>query len=217
METIRQERRARAFARLQLLLAPSRMKLYAVAFLLELAIFFAATLAPVAPSQKQILLNQGRDLINNATSGTPPQTIVLIFANNFRIALFDIVPLFGAFFFGYSMFATGQVIQVLAQGSNVPPLALGAVYFLFPYTVVELAAYALAVSEGVMIIWAVKRHGLRRELSLLPYGIILLAGVLVLAATFETVFLVSTRAGLTLWLPLGLIVMAAVRHARKKS
>jgi hypothetical protein len=181
-----------------------RILLLAGVFVLELVVFFAATVIPLSPAKAEGL----RQLANSTfPHGAPPlQTAADIFSHNLLVALMDMIPVVGAFVFLYSIFTTGQVLQAFALHYGIPAPLLGALLFVFPYTIVELSAYVLAVVSGSMLVVAWRRKRLRTETEVLVIEIVGVASMLLLAASMETMTELSPGLSLMLWLPLGLLI-----------
>ncbi len=181
----------------------------------SIAIFFAAMAIPVDPAQRQSLVSEGKSLVQSATSGSPIDTFLVIFPNNMRVALIEIIPAVGIVFWFVSLYTTGQVLQAFSLDANIPPFATGIITFAFPHGVVEFAGYAFAVTEGMMLVWARFKHRFRAELRFAGYELLLVAATLILAAVIETVEIVSPGVGLLMWIPVLLITVAVVRKVRQ--
>ena len=187
------------------LLSRGRLTVMAVAFLVELGIFIAGLLVPLGQETSGSLLNQTSGEFSAIQSAPPSQVVFLIFSHNAVIALVDAIPLLGALAFGSSIFSTGVLAQALLAPSGTPGI-FGAFLLLFPYSLVELSAYAVAVGSGLMLIaaWAMKR--LRSEALVLLEEVAVILVLLLLAASMEEVTNVSPLLGLALWVPTGLAV-----------
>jgi hypothetical protein len=117
------------------------------------------------------------------------------------------IPGAGALVFVATMFTTGQILQVLTVTTGVPGVLLGLILFVFPYTIIELSAYALAVVSGSMLVVAWRRKTLRREVHAFLYEAIGVVLILLVAAAMETATVVSIPLGIALWLPTALVVV----------
>jgi len=183
-----------------------RLLLFLGVFVLELLLFFGATVVPIAPAAQQQVQQAARDLQNSTAHQAPVAILGFIFANNAKVALAELIPGVGPVVFFISMVNTGQVIQVIGTSTGVPAALLGSLLFVFPFTIVELSAYALAVCSGSMLIIAWRRKTLHREARVFAYEVAGVVVILLLAATMETITLLSYEVGLALWLPTGLLV-----------
>ncbi len=167
-----------------------RWPLIAALFVIELAVIVAVSNSAFFPSELTTYEKQ-----YNSTSAVLNQSAVGqvggIFANNFRVSIVELIPAFGLLIFGLSLYETARIVEAIAviKGVSVG-LALGNLFFL-PSTWLELPAYAIAAAEGLYLIYAVyigfKVGWARfvRETRFLVVNIILIAGVLGVAAVFE--------------------------------
>jgi uncharacterized membrane protein SpoIIM required for sporulation len=192
-----------------------RLLVFLVALVIEFAIFVFGLLTPLSTPAQQTLANQTNAQFAAVPTDTPQQLLTLIFTHNLVLACLELVPVLGAFVFVYSIYVTGLVAQVIATSSGYPG-QLGVVLFVFPYSLVEFSAYAIAVASGVMLLLSWRRKTLSLEIRVFPLEVLAVAVVLILAAAMETVTRFSTIAGLLLWLPTGLGVAGFVLFARRK-
>lgn len=197
------------------LMAPGRLVIFGVALAVELAIFFGAMVYPIDPAQQQELVKQANNILGSAGNQTSVTIFGAILSNNIKVALVEMVPAAGAALFAASIFTTGQVIQALAIASNLPGPLFGVLIFFFPFAIVELSAYAIAVASGSMLIvaWRRKKLGSEVKVFALEAGLVLLC--VLLAAAMETVGIVSPVVGFALWLPTALGIFALVMAARE--
>jgi hypothetical protein len=202
---------------LELLLDKRRLLVVAGVLLVELAIFFAATAVPMDATTQHALQNESNAL--NATTGSlgPPALVAFIFTHNAMIALLEMVPALGGVLWLFSIYATGQVISASAAAHGIPGPVLGADLLFLPFAVVELSAYAVSVASGTMLIAAWRRHGLRGEVRVLGLEACAVLGLLLTAATMETVTIINPYLGLSLWVPLGLVIAAGAWALAKNS
>lgn len=195
-----------------------RLLAFAAAFAVELAIYFGAMAYPVAPAQQQALQQQAKALANATIGQGPLVAVAGIFENNVRIALLEMVPAAGALLLAVVSFSTGQVVQVEAIGTSVPGPVFGLLLFVFPFAIVELSSYAIAVGSGSMLLVAWRNKTLHQEarVFLVEIGVVVVA--LLVAAAMETVVDVNLAISLALWLPTALaIAMIAVYGRRLQS
>ena len=199
------------------ILTRERALLMAGVLVMEMVIFFGAMVVPVSQSTQQALKDAAKHLQNATAGASPLDTLEVIFFNNVRLALAEMVPVLGAIVFFVSITTTGQVIQVVATSYGAPGPLVGGLLFVFPFTMVELSAYALAVGSGSMLLVAWRRrilHGEVKVFALEAVGVVL---VLLAAAAMETAALISPSLGLALWLPTALLIgWLAVRLGRPR-
>ncbi|MDV3277771.1 MAG: stage II sporulation protein M [Nitrososphaerales archaeon] len=192
----------------------NRIVIFGLAFAIELAIYFGATVIPIDPAQQQELANLPNSILGSAPSQGSVSIFAALFSHNLEVALLEMIPAAGAAVFFISTFLTGQVIQAGAISSNLPGPLLGVFLFLVPDTLVEQFAYAVAVASGTMLIVAWRRRQLVRELRVFALEAGVVAFTLVLAAALETVVIVDSLVGFALWLPTALGIFALVMAVR---
>lgn len=159
--------------------------------------------------------------------------LVGIFVNNFMVVLRELIPVLGPAVFAISIYETSRIVEVIAitNGDGVAA-ALGTL-FLLPHTYLELPAYAIAVTESGYLLYAIAsgfRSGwarLVRELRFLVVSVVLIVGVLVVAAIFEVTEIqieVLTQAPappiegalvFLTWIPFALVFAGALSFWRK--
>ncbi len=188
------------------LLDRQRLLLMLGVFAVELVVFVSGLVTPLSSGEQQIIANQTTTQFAPIQSASLQEQVVFIFSHNLLIALAEMVPVFGAFLFVYSVHFTGLVTQAIVAEKNLPGLA-GLILFVFPYTLVELSAYAIAVASGVMLIWAAITKRLMRELKVFAIEVIVIVSVLLTAAAMEAVTSSSWIIGIALWIPTGLAIV----------
>jgi len=198
------------------LLSRGRLLLMAGAFVAELGIFIAGLLVPIDAGTKGVIVNQTSTQFAPLQSAPPTQVVLLIFSHNAVIAMIEIVPVVGAFAFVSSIFATGVLAQALLASNGIPGF-FGAFLLLFPYTLVELSAYAVALGSGLMLIIAWRKRMLRSEASVLLQEVVAVLALLLLAATMEEITSVSPGLGIALWAPTGIAVSFLVVVAKRSA
>ena len=189
------------------LLSRERLLLLGGVYALELVIFFGAMVIPIDPATKQ-LLQKTADNLKNLTQGATPGSLAgAIFANNARIGLLEAIPGLGPLVFAFATTTTGQVLQVFAAAEGGPAVIYGALLFLFPYSVVELLGYAIAVEAGTMLVVAWRRKTLGEEARVFVVQVVGVVLVILVAAVMETLTLVWPYGSLALWVPEVLVVL----------
>ena len=160
------------------------------------------------------MANQTSSQFDFVKTATPVQLVFFIFSNNARIALLEFIPAIGAIFFLVVGYNTGVVTQVITVSQNLPSLT-GVILFVFPYSFVELSAYAVAVGSGTMLVASMFRRRFLRELRVFAFEVVLALALLIAAAVMETATEYSLIAGLALWLPTGLSLAAFLLLRRR--
>lgn len=108
-----------------------------------------------------------------------------IFLNNYEIALVMIVPLLGALFAMYVGYSSGLVISAFSQVRNVNPMSLFIFTVANPIAFMEFMAYALAITQGVLIFYAIVRKNFRQEMRNTAITVALVLVILLVAAFLE--------------------------------
>ncbi len=191
------------------LLDRRRLLLIFGVLVVELALYGVGLLTPLSNSAEQTLSNSANSQFAGLQSASPEQLVFSIFAHNLTIALIEMIPIFGAFLFVLSIYSTGLAAQAIVVSKGLPP-AFGAIIFAFPYSLIELSAYAIAVGAGVMLLVSWRRKRLRHEARVFGLEVIVVAAVLLLAATMEATTNFFPLIGFALWLPTGLVMASII-------
>jgi len=191
------------------LLDRRRILLVVAVLLVELALFASGLLTPLSNSAQQSLANQTNSQFAQVESASPIQLAVFIFTHNLMIALIEMVPVLGAFLFVLSVYSTGLAAQAIVVSQGLPS-QFGAILFAFPYSLVELSAYAIAVGAGIMLLVSWRRKKLHREIKVFALQGVVVAAVLLVAAAMETATDISPLLGFALWLPTGLALAGII-------
>lgn len=192
-----------------------RILLFLGSLVVELVILAAGVVTPLSRSEQLSLANETNTQFGSVPSLGPGQLLLFIFAHNLPIAFTDMVPVLGAFRFVLSLYSTGLATQVLLASRGLPSV-FALVLFLFPYSIVELSAYAVAMGSGIMLIVGWRRKRLRREFRvfILEGGIVAL--ILLVAAIMETTTSFLPLVGFALWLPTGLALVGIIIVSRRR-
>lgn len=197
-------------------LGRTRVLLVVGVFLVELGIFVLGLLTPLDVATQHSLANQTGSQFSFVQNATAVQLIFFIFTHNLGIALVEVIPVFGALFFMLSIYTTGLATQAIV-GSYALPGVSGLVLFAFPYSFVELSAYAISVGAGTMLLVAWRKGTLGKELKVFVLEVGLVGAILLVAATMETITRYSVFIGLALWVPTGLTMAGMVAYwARRR-
>jgi hypothetical protein len=188
----------------------SRLSLILAVLLVEYGILFAGLLTPISVSTQQALANATSSQFAPIQSLNATQLVLFIFSHNLRIALIEMIPILGTLLFIFSEYSTGLAAQALALSQGLPN-QWGAIIFAFPYSLVELSAYAVAVAASVMLLVAWRRKYLRREIRVFVLEGLVVAAILLVAAAMETTTIrISWSVGVALWLPTGLVLATII-------
>jgi len=185
-----------------------------VALIATILIFFLGMVWPIPQPQVTSLGSQYdnttrtiQNINSTSTGGVPPALIIwgIIVANNIKLAILDVIPVFGAFVFSISMFSTGRLLQAAVLSGSLSAtntISIGATLFLFPHTILEFSAYALAFSSSVVFIWSLRDKGSRQQ-ALINYFVAIAATVflVIIAGAFEASLFMSPILSVFLWFP----------------
>ncbi len=205
-----------------------RWPLLVLVFATEIALILLVTNLPFFPGELTLYQQQYNSvggMLNESAIGQ----VGSIFGNNLRVAMIEMIPGAGLAFFSFSIYETARIVQVISieKGFSVA-VALASLFFL-PHTWLELPAYSIAVTEGSYLLYSLYygvKHGwarFRRELRFLFVSMLLVAGVLIVAAIFEVTEIqlassygyVGQVLALLTWLPFLLILAGVVSFWQK--
>lgn len=197
------------------LLSRGRLIVFGVLLAVEFGILFAALSWPMDQATQQSLLQQANNILGGAKNPEPVALFTTIFTNNVRVALVEMIPVLGLLVFVISIFTTGQVIQVISLSEGLPGTLGGVILLVFPFALIELSAYVIAVGSGTLLLagWGQKR--LRREVKVFVLEALLVVAILVIAAAMETATIMLPVIGLALWLPTAFSIVWLVTLLRK--
>jgi len=209
----------------------------AAVFVIEIAAIIIVSNFPFAPGEQAVF--------QSASNSLPPilkQTamgqVASIFAQNFRVSINELIPAWGPTFFAFSMYVEARLIEVISINNGEGIGAALGTLFLLPHTYLELPAYAIAVTESGYLLYSIAAGFSRgwaifvRELRFLVVSIVLIAGVLIVAAIFEVTEIqieVLTQAPappievalvFLTWIPFALVFAGALsfwRRARREA
>jgi uncharacterized membrane protein SpoIIM required for sporulation len=199
--------------------------LFLVLFAIEVGLFFVVASLPFFPGEKAFYTSQSNQ-INTQFQGASLLTQFWgIFTNNFRIAVIEMVPVLGAAFFAFSLYATARILEAIAASDNDSPiLVLVLLLLLFPHSYIELPAYAVATGEGLVLAYAIARWlfasgsspvRFRVELGQLLLNLTIVTVMLLVAALFESVEIQLGLAFWATWLPFaGLVALTIILKRR---
>jgi len=143
------------------------------------AIFVIGSITPVDINMAQDMINEFRDLVAGINSAFD------IFLNNFTISLLMAIPAIGVIIGGWIVYNTGLIISSFASLEGISVALLLILPIITIYGVLEFIGYGAMMSESILLIYAIRRKGLRAELKILPIIILISAGILGLAAVIE--------------------------------
>jgi uncharacterized membrane protein SpoIIM required for sporulation len=214
------------------IIAGKRWPLIAALFVVELAIIAVVSNLAFSPSEFKAYEDQYNSLAPVLNASAPSQ-VGAIFTNNLKVATIELVPAFGLLLLGLSLYETARIVEAIGAIKGVPVALALANLFILPSTWLELPAYAIAAAESVYLVYAIYlgfKKGSRyfvRELRFLLVTLLLIVGVLIVAALFEVSEIQIATASpdgafyaLLTWLPFGAVfagVLVFWRRARREA
>jgi uncharacterized membrane protein SpoIIM required for sporulation len=213
-------------------IAGKRWPLIVALFVVEIAIIAFVSNLAFSPDEFKAYENQYNSLAPVLNASAPSQ-VAAIFTNNLKVATIELVPAFGLLLLGLSLYETARVVEAIGAIKGVPVALALANLFILPSTWLELPAYAIAAAESVYLVYAIYlgfKKGSRyfvRELRFLLVNLLLIVGVLIVAALFEVSEIQIATASpegafyaLLTWLPFGAVLAGVLvfwRMARREA
>ena len=117
-----------------------------------------------------------------------------IFSNNFLICLIMFIPFFGLAIGFYILYNTGLYISAESSLSNVSPILTFLTLIIFPFAWLEFITYSTAFAENVWLPWRLIKYRDLSELVKAGMLILIVAGILFLAAIIEMAVILSFSA-----------------------
>lgn len=194
-------------------------------FMVELVAIVVVSSSSFFPSELAAYQKQYNSTAAILNQSAPGQ-VAGIFSNNFRVAVIEIIPAFGVAILGLSIYETARIVEVIGITSGRPLAEALANLFILPSTWLELPAYAIAATESMYLVYSVYlgfKSGWAkfvRELRFLLVNVLLIAGVLTVAAVFEVAEIQLENGpapilALLTWLPFVVVFAGAVKFWRR--
>lgn len=145
-------------------------------------ILFLGSMSTLTEVEIQQIMDKVEELLRDISAWK-------IFLNNFQISLIMLVPLLGTVLGGFIIYSTGMVFAAYSQQFGLSSIELVLFTILSPYGLLEFIGYGLATSEGIVLIYSLIKRKFRKELPSLLIIVIFIAGVLLIAAAIEMLFI----------------------------
>lgn len=131
-------------------------------FLISLALFIVGltlgSQAPLSQGDAESIIQEFRNMI-----GSNPTTFEIAL-NNITICMIFFIPVVGTLFMAFVSYNTGMVLSAVTLISpSTSRLDILLTTFIFPWTWMELIAYSLASTQGIMLILGVLTGRFRQE------------------------------------------------------
>jgi uncharacterized membrane protein SpoIIM required for sporulation len=205
-----------------------RWPVFCLLFAAEIALIVLVTNLSFFPGEFNTYQQQ-HNSVSGILGASATNQVGGIFANNFRVAMIEIIPALGLAIFSFSMYETARIVQVIGIEKPIGAAEALVTLFILPSTWLELPAYSIAATESLYLLYAIFygfKHGwarFRRELRFLFVNVLLIGGVLGVAAIFEVAEIqlsssqdiVVQALALATWLPFLLILAGVIMFWRK--
>ncbi|MCS7119758.1 MAG: stage II sporulation protein M [Nitrososphaerota archaeon] len=170
----------------------ARVLLLCLMFLTSVIVTSLGAASTIDPAEAQDMLQdleRLREVLDYA--GLP-----LIFGNNLMYCLMMFVPLVGPISGFFVLYSTGLSIAAMSSSAGTNPLLILFLLFLYPHAWMEYLSYSLAISESILLVYALLRYkilGFKQEFSNALKAIFICATVLLLAAIIEMQLIATMR------------------------
>ena len=99
------------------------------------------------------------------------------------------VPVLGLIIGPYALYNTGLVFSASGVISGFPGILMLLIIFIMPFSWLEFLSYAAAITQGLYLIWAIKKKRLRIEIRNTLRVIGIVAILLFVGAWIEEIFI----------------------------
>jgi len=154
-----------------------------VAFIVSIIATFLGAVSSMGTSVAQGIVSE----VEEATKYL--MNVPAIFGNNFMHCLIMFTPILGPPYALYVLYSTGRILAAFAVVHGINPIALFGFTFLFPHAWLEYAAYALAISQSILLIVGTVQRRFKSEGINTCILITVCALLLLLAAAVEITIL----------------------------
>ena len=155
LSTTRQEKGFKEF------LLKNRDLIRLTLFFISLGIFIfgllIGTQTQFSNEEATIILQEFEDIFDTDVSA------LFIAQNNIALCMLFFIPIFGTPFMGFVSYNTGLLLSAFATTQSITVIDLFLSTLLFPITWMELIAYSLASTQGIMLLYGVYTRRLRDE------------------------------------------------------
>ena len=158
----------------------SRLLVSVAATAVLIFLLAAGAFTPMSRTEAESLTSGFEELLS-----TVAENPAAIFLNNFFASLLMMIPAAGMALAAYIAYNTGLVIGAVSIVSNIPPALSLMIPFITVYGFFEMFAYGFAVSESFYLAAAAVRRRFRAELRVFPVMLVVVVGLLAVAALLE--------------------------------
>jgi len=165
-------------------LLKNRRLIRSTLFFISLGIFifglFIGSQAQFSKEEATIILKELEEILTTNLSA------LFIAQNNISLCILFFIPIFGTSFMAYVSYNTGLLLSVLATTQSITVIDLFLSTLLLPTTWMELVAYSLASTQGIMFLLGVFTRRLRDEVKNLIKVFLICLLLLGLGAVIES-------------------------------
>ncbi len=187
-----------------------------IAFIVELVLFLAFSAIPMTKAEYQAIVSSpGYQQINSVRSQGLVLRSLSIFDNNYYLASLEIIPVLGPIIFVYTTYSTARVLDALGYSSGLPGPLLFVNIVLFPHSWLELPAYAVAVTQSILLLYSLAKRSFVQEVARTIVVWLFVGLELFVAAIIESSIISLESYGLLqallMWIPTLLIMYFGYR------
>lgn len=168
-------------------LLKNRGRIRLTLFFISLGIFifglFIGSQGQFSNEEATIILQEFEDVLATDVSA------LFIAQNNISLCMLFFIPIFGTSFMGFVSYNTGLLLSAFATTQSITVIDLFLSTLLFPITWMELVAYSLASTQGIMLLYGVYTRRLRDEGKNLIKVVLICLLLLVLGAVIESILI----------------------------
>ncbi len=168
-------------------LLKNRSRIRLTFFFISLGIFifglFIGSQGQFSKEEATIILKEFEDVLATDVSA------LFIAQNNISLCMLFFIPIFGTSFMGFVSYNTGLLLSAFATTQSITVIDLFLSTLLFPITWMELVAYSLASTQGIMLLYGVYTRRLRDEGKNLIKVVLICLLLLVLGAVIESILI----------------------------
>lgn len=173
--------------------SPKKKRLYSLIFIfiLSVVVTLAGTMVPLSADDANTIYGQVNQTL--AENRDLASLTGAIFVNNFMLCLIMFIPIAGAVFGFFTLFATGTAIGAISMVQGIPVLFQFLVLVITPIFWIEFIAYSIGMSESI---WLFRRLTQKkwRELKWTAIAIGTTAALLAIGAVVEAWIILAASA-----------------------
>lgn len=195
-----------------------RIQLFLWMLGVEIAVFLIASMLPLSPATTHSLGATYSSTSSRIQTMSLPTMWATIASNNLIVSMIDSIPGFGFLTFLPAVYNSGLLVNAAATTSlHTVGIAAALLLFIFPHTIIEMSAYALAASAGFSLGWAALKRRLKQEFRIYLFQVGLVVGLIAIAGLAETLAITFTVEAGLFWFLVFYFVFRVKRHIQENS